>query len=247
MTIIGAGIGNKRCVYSDDSNRLNMRDVNLFVSDSLSAKVAGGSYIGIETVNVDSIVQIKSSSVNGNAYSGSSQSADISQTRGIIKVGFTDLVNRSANNISFTSLSAQLFYTFAVNGKCSNEVITGGRGVHFSNTFLVPGTITFSDFTGTSNSIVNYFPIKVANDSLVTTMTYEAINGPGGTISTFAVLYKNSVAQSQFKLSLSGSETLKYLSTSSITIKKTDTFGIFLSTSSSNTAMTYPFITMTLY
>jgi hypothetical protein len=209
--------------------------------------VAGGSYIGIETVNVDSIVQIKSSSVNGNAYSGSSKSADISQTRGTIKVGFTDLVNRNANNISFTSLSAQLFYTFAVNGKCSNQVIMGGRGIHFSNTFLVPGTITFSDFTGTSNSIVNYFPIKVANDSLVTTMTYEAINGPGGTKSTFAVLYKNSIPQPHFKLSLSGSETLKYLSTSSITIKKTDTFGIFLSTSSSNTSMTYPFITMTLY
>ena len=78
-------------------------------------------------------------------------------------------------------------------------------------------------------------------------MTYQATNGPGTTISTFAVLYKNSVAQPQFKLSLSANETTKYLSTSSITIKKTDTFGIFLSTSSSNTSMTYPFVTMTLY
>jgi hypothetical protein len=78
-------------------------------------------------------------------------------------------------------------------------------------------------------------------------MAYQATNGPGGTISTFAILYKNSVAQPQFKLSLSDGETIKYLSTSSITIKKTDTFGIYLSTSSSNTAMTYPFVTMTLY
>lgn len=247
MTIIGAGTGNKRCIYNDGSNRLNMRDVNLFVTDAYNASFTGGSYIGIETVNSNALVQIKSASVNGNVYNSNNSSADVSQTSGQIIIGNTDLVNRNANNLSFTTTSETTFYTFGVNGLLSNlDNITGGKGFHWSNSFLIPGTISFSDFVGISN-MLPYYPVRNDHKSLIINMGFTCATGSGANISSFAVLYKNNNVQPNFVIPLTGVETTRYLSTSSITLNATDSFGIYLSTSASNTAMTFPQIQLDLY
>jgi len=247
MTVTSAGGGKAVCIYNDNSNRFTARDVNLFCTDASNAVYTGGIYYGLETANVSSIIQIKSSSVNGNAYNGGNYACDISQSKGQIIVGFTDLVNRTANNLSFTCVNEQVFYSFGVNGIMSNSNVFAGLGYNWSNSFLIPGTLTFSDFAGATTSITNYYGVRNANLSLLTSMGFQAATGVGGTISSFAVLYKNNTPQPQFVLSLAGNETTKFISTSSITLKATDTFGIYLSTSQSNTAMSYPLITMTLY
>lgn len=253
INVIGAGTGNKRCIYNDNSNRFGVRDVNLFCTDTINATFTGGSFIAIETININSIVQIKTSSVNGNAYNIGNTSADISQTAGQIIVGYTDLINRTANNLSFTPTSATIFRSFGVNGILSNlDNITGSKGYHWSNSFLVPGNISFSDFIGTG-SMLSYYPIRSDYKSLIFNMGFSAATGGGydggvfTNISSFAVLYKNNIAQPQFCIALVGSETAKYISTSSITLNLNDTFGIYLSTSSSNTAMTFPQIQVDLY
>jgi hypothetical protein len=89
---------------------------------------------------------------------------------------------------------------------------------------------------------------SVIIQQLITTMGFQSQTGVGGTLSSFAILYKNGnpVSTPNFILPLTNTNTLNYLSTSSLTILATDTYGIFLSTSSSNTAMSNPIITLTL-
>jgi hypothetical protein len=247
MTVTSAGGGKAVCIYNDNSNRFTARDTNLFCTDSYNAVYTGGTYYGIETANSNSVIQIKSSSVNGNAYNVGNYAQDISQTKGQIIVGFTDLVNRTANNLSFTCVNEQVFYSFGVNGRLSNSNVFAGLGYNWNNSFLIPGTTTFSDFAGATTAITNYYPVRNANLSLLTSMGFQAASGPGAGISSFAVLYKNNIAQSQFVMSLTGTQSNYFISTSTLTLAATDTFGIYLSTSTSNTAMSYPLITMTLY
>ena len=243
MTVTSAGAGKACCVYNDDSNRVSMRDVNLLCTDALNAVYTNGKYYCLETANSNSIIQIKSSSVNGNAYNVGNDAQDISQSKGQIIVGFTDLVNRTANNSAFTCVNEQVFYSFGVSGILSNS--GGPNGSIWSNSYLLPGTVTFAG--GAGQPITNIYNIRNANLSLLTSLGFQSATGVGGTISSFAVLYKNNTPQPQFVVSLTGNETNKFISTSSITLKGSDTFAIYLSTSQSNTAMTYPLITMTLY
>lgn len=247
ITVTGAGSGNKRCLYSDNSNRFSMRDINFLVTDAMNATYTGGSYIGVETVNSNSVVFIKASSVNGNAYNASNNSADISQTDGNIYIGFTDLVNRNANNLSFTPLSDTSYITFGVNGILSNLInITAGKGYYWNNSFLVPGSISFSDFVGTA-SMLPYFPVRNDHKSLIYNMGITSATSAGDSISTTAILYKNSNVVPHFSITLYGNETVKYLSTSSITLQANDTWSVYLSTSQSNTLMTFPKIQFDLY
>jgi hypothetical protein len=240
MTIIGAGTGNKRGVYNDDSNRISLRDVNLFVSDAYNASLTNGSYIGAETNNINSIIQIKSSSVNGNAYNSSNRSADINQEKGQIIIAFTDLINKNANNNAFTINGTQSEINFGVSGALSNfQVLDAGPGKklsnNWSNSFLVPGTLSFT--TLNADIITSYNGIRIANTNLITTFGIQSQTAPGAGISSFAVLYKNGVALPNFTVPLVGTNLISYLSTSTVTIKNTDTFAVYLSTSLSNTSM----------
>jgi len=243
MTVTSAGGGKAVCIYNDNSNRFTARDVNLFCTDAYNAIYTGGTYYGIETNQSNAIVQIKTSSVNGNAYNVGNYAADISQTKGQIIVGFTDLVNRTANNNAFTCVNEQVFYSFGVAGILSNS--PGPAGSVWSNTYLIPGTISFTG--GAGQPLANAYPVRNANLSLLTSMGFQAASGPGNGLSSFVVLLKNNTIQPQFLMSLTGTQSNNFISTSTLTLAGSDTFAIYLSTSSSNTAMTYPLITMTLY
>jgi hypothetical protein len=250
MTVTSAGAGKACCIYNDDSNRFSARDVNLFCTDALNPLYTGGTYYGAETNNSNAIIQIKSSSVNGNAYNGGNYAQDISQTQGQIIVGFTDLVNKTANNNSLTVNGTQSIINFGVSGVLSNYIAFdagGGRHIsnNWSNSFLVPGTLSFT--TVNADIITNYNGIRIANTNLITTFGIQSQIGPGVGKSSFAVLYKNGVALPNFTIPLVGTNTLSYLSTSTVTIKLTDTFAVYLSTSSSNTTMSNVVITANFF
>ena len=250
MTVTSAGSGKACCIYNDDSNKFSARDVNLFCTDAYNALYTGGVYYGIETNHSNAIIQIKSSSINGNAYNGGNTAADISQTKGQIIVGFTDLVNKTANNNALTINGTQSIINFGVSGVLSNYIAFdagGGRHLNnnWSNSFLVPGTLSFT--TANADIITNYNGIRIANTNLITTFGIQAQIGPGVGNSSFAVLYKNGVALPNFTVPLVGTNTLSYLSTSTVTIKLTDTFAVYLSTSSSNTTMSNVVITANFF
>ena len=242
ITVTSAGNGTAHCIYNNNSNRFTMRDVNLFCTDAYNPAYTGGSYIGIETTNSNSVVQIKNSSVNGNAYNNGNTSADISQTKGQIIVGFTDLVNKTANNNSFTVNGTQSIISFGISGALSNfiQFTTGGPipntiSNNWSNSFLVPGTLSFT--TVNADIITSYNGIRIANTNVITTFGVQAQMPPGNGISSFTVLYKNGAPLANFVLPLTGLNSSFYLSTSTVTIKTNDSFGIFMSTSSSNTGL----------
>ena len=258
INVIGAGTGNKRCLYNDDSNRIQLRNCSLYCTDDMNASYTGGSFIGIETANTNSVVAIKTSSVGGNHYTnGGNISADVSQTLGTIIVGGTDLINRNANNNSITVNGTQSIMSFAVSGILSNyQVFTadlgGGKRLsnNWSNSFLTPGTLSFTNLN--ADPITVYNGINRGNTNLITTMGFQASAGPGLGYSTFAVLYKNGAIVPNYVLPITGTNTLNFLSTSTLTLLNTDSFGVYLSTSfvspnSNNTGMSNPVITLSFY
>ena len=85
------------------------------------------------------------------------------------------------------------------------------------------------------------------SNSLVRTFGIQSQIAPGAGISTFAVFYKNGVAVPNFTVPLVGPNILSYLSTSTVTIKNTDTFGVYLSTSVINTQMSNVVITANFF
>lgn len=246
VNVIGTGTGKKRALYNDDSNKFSCRDVNLFCANTYNTTFVGGNYIAVETNNKDSVIQIKTSSVSGSNYN-SDVSADISQTQGTIIVAYTDLVNKEANNLGLTIASPQQLFSFGVTGSLSNK--PGQGGTTWENSYLVPGTLSFTGNAG--EPIRNYYSIRTPVVSLLTTFTFQAATGPGigpnGTISSFAILSKNGTILPQFSLNLVGGQSTLYLSTSTIRLGANDNFGVYLSTSSSNTDMTYPVINLSLY
>ena len=249
MTITGAGIGNNRCIYNDNSNKFTMRDVNLLCTDDLNPRYTGGSYIGIETTNISSIVQIKNSSVNGNVYNTGNTSADISQTKGQIIITNTDLVNKNANNNAFIANQSLNIINFSISGALSNfQYIGGPNGIsnNWSNTFLFPGTQNFTTVTSDIVPIYNF--LRIPNTNLIANFGIQAQRGTAAGISSFAVLYKNGfpVSTPNFVLPLVGASSF-FLSTSTLTLKITDTYGIYMSTSSSNTTLSNVTISMTLF
>lgn len=246
VNVIGTGTGNKRALYNDDSNKFSCRDVNLFCANTCNTPFAGGNYIAVETVNKDSVIQIKSSSVAGCNYNGDTV-ADVSQTAGNIIIAYTDLVNKQANNLGLTIASPQQLYSFGVTGDLSNK--PGQGGTTWQNSYLVPGTISFTGNAG--QPITSYYSVRTPVVSLLTTFTFQAATGPGigvgGTISSFAILSKNGTILPQFTLHLEGGKSTIYLSTSTIRLGANDNFGVYLSTSSSNTDMSYPVVNLSLY
>ena len=249
INTISAGSGYKCGVYGNDSNRISMRDVNIFCSDKLNNSFSGGTYIGVVTNNSNQVIDIRTSSVYGSNYVGGNTSADVSQTLGVLRVAFTDLVNKNANNNAITIDRAQTIISLGVSGAlCNFLAFDAGGGHHisnnWSNSFLIPGTLSFT--TVNADPITTYYPIRNAGPVLITTMGFQAAVGVGGTLSSFAVLYKNGNPVPQFTIPLTGTNTLNYLSTSTLTIQTIDSFGIFLSTSALNTAMSNPVITLTL-
>ena len=251
INVTGNGTGKKRGVYNDNSNRIQLRNTVVYCTDMMNGTYSGGSYIGIETVNSNSIIAIKTSSVNGNHYTNNgTTSADISQTFGNITVSGTDLINRNANNNGININGAQSIMSFAVSGVLSNFLAFDAGGGHhisnsWSNSFLTPGTLSFT--TINADPITVYNGIHLGNTNLITTMGFQASAGPGGTLSSFAVLYKNGAIVPNFVLPITGTNTLNFLSTSTLTLLNTDTFGVYLSTSLSNTVMSNPVITLSFY
>ena len=238
INVIGTGTGNKRGIYNDDSNKMSLRDVNIYCANTCNTPFSGGTYFGAETFHSNSILQFKSCSIAGSNFNNDI-AADINQARGEIIVGFTDLINKTANNNALTVNGTQSLINFGVSGALSNfTVFTAGPKTvtnNWSNSFLVPGTLSFT--TINADIITNYNGIRIANTNLVTTFGIQSQTAPGAGISTFAVLYKNGVALPNFTVPLVGANTVAYLSTSTVTIKNTDTFAVYLSTSVINTSM----------
>ena len=239
VNVTSSGPGAKRGIYNDGSNGFRMRDVNVFCKDNPAhSGTSNGTYYGIETNNVNALIRAKSSTSYGYAYVAGNIAADISQTLGTIALAGTDLPNCTGNGKGFTNSTAQPSIPFS---------ISGGNGA-YGYTYLIPGTIN----SGGGGEIPNYYPVRCPTISMIDQFAFQCYSIASGK-KLVAHLFKNSILQSNFSLTLSNGGTL-HTNTSniSLTITKNDDYAIMLSNgiSSANLAnndITFPLITVSFY
>lgn len=123
VNVVSGGNGITRALYITNSNRFTARDVNF------SAR--GISSVGIETTNVSSFAEIKTSSCFGDQY-------DINRKAGTIQLSATDLINATANGNSFSVNTEPSPIFFGVVGNIGN-----------GTKCLVPGTVIYNELPTT--------------------------------------------------------------------------------------------------
>jgi hypothetical protein len=122
VNVASQGTGLTRALYVTDSNRFTARDTNF--------SAEGVSSIAVETINISSIVEIKTSSCHGDQY-------DINRKAGTIQLSSTDLINATANGNSFSVNTEPSPIFFGVTGDIKN-----------GTKYLMPGTLLYNDLPG---------------------------------------------------------------------------------------------------
>jgi len=238
VNVTSSGPGAKRGIYNDGSNGFRGRNTNIFCKDNPAyPNTSNGTYFGIETNNAHAFIFIKSSTSYGYAYIAGNNAADMSQTLGTISLAGTDLPNRTGNGKGFTNSTAQPSIPFS---------ISGGNG-GYAYTYLIPGTIN----SGGGGEIPSYYPVRCPTISMIDQFAFQCYSITSGD-KLVAHLFKNSILQSNFSLTLSNGGTL-HTSTSnlSLTITKNDNYAIMLSNgntgSLTNNTILYPLVTVSFY
>ena len=159
ITVSSNGFGIKRGIFIPTPCVLSIRDTNVLVTTP-SDTSSSGSYIGLETNDVNNIasIQIRSSSIAACPQSsGSFTSADISQTTPSIntipsyltlpgiQVGpGTDLVTKNANSLGFSTYAYTTTLYYGLKGNISSAGsgawIWPGTQAVLSGTFPDPST-----------------------------------------------------------------------------------------------------------
>jgi hypothetical protein len=117
-----------RGILVNGPNRLQMRDTVVYSDGSGGT---GSNVIGIETADVSSIINVKTSSINGVLN-------DIKRTSGTLQLSFTDLINANSGALGFTVNTEPAHNFFALTG----NVTSPGKGTITSPAtyYLIPGT-----------------------------------------------------------------------------------------------------------
>lgn len=241
VNVTSSGPGAKRGIYNDGSNGFRGRNTNIFCKDNPAyPNTSNGTYFGIETNNANAFIFIKSSTSYGYAYVAGNTAADMSQTLGTISLAGTDLPNRTGNGKGFTNSTAQPSIPFGVSGKPDKYLFT----------YLIPGTID-KDAAG---RIAEYYGVRCPTISMIDQFAFQCQSIPTSGMSVAAMLYKNSILQSNFTLILSnGGPIFTSTSNISLTITKNDNYAIVLSNigttnfDNASHVINYPLITVSFY
>jgi hypothetical protein len=165
INVTSAGTsGAKRGIYVAGSNRLSLRDTNVYVTGT------GTNHVAAEVNDPSGILFVRTSTLNGTTY-------DIARPVGTLTLHATDLTNSTTDGNSFTVAIDPNMLTFSVVGNINSA------GTHY----LIPGTLNFNDLITTaylipfSQKIIIFSGIFRARTTL-----------PAGVTATFN-LYKNTV------------------------------------------------------
>lgn len=170
IAVASAGLGNKRGVMCDTTGDVHMRASNIVVTNN-----GGGSAIGAETANAGAALTLRTSTVNG-------QTADISQTAGVLTVVSTDLLNATANGLGFTTevQPAKIVSSFsAAPGAGSTTFMLFGSGTPsataqslvMQQAVIVKNLVVTSRLAPATNNTVTVFKNGVATSLTATLVT----------------------------------------------------------------------------
>ena len=194
------GGGNKRAVLVSTNTCAFVRDTN-FLCAPPTTGTSTGSYVGIETLQVSSIIQIRTSAISGPNITGSFTASDILQTNGSINIGpGVDLITRSAGNSSFTTSVYPTTVFYGMVGQLSNNntamPLSTIGGVTYKQGYLWPGSIQAQEnklaptrITGYPDSNFSYY--RIQQNTLLYGMFTTLSGGPGTGNSTIIQVLKN--------------------------------------------------------
>ena len=167
LNVISASTGITRGIYINGANRFAIRDTVVY------ARGTGTNIIGVETTNVNSYAEIKTSSVFGTLY-------DINRTDGTIVIGSTDLVNNTANGNSFLTASEAPNTIFGAIGNFTSATTYN----------LLPGVVGVGSLPATPVQLPKAANTVLINGSLIVSPVLT------GTNTVTLTVYKNNVATS---------------------------------------------------
>lgn len=165
ITVISAGLGNKRAILVDSAAYFNLSVVNTKCS---RVGAGAGSYIAEETNHASAIIRHQSGTIEG------SPTADISQTLGSIELTAPSFVNGGANGKSFTSLG-------------------GGFQLSFSDPGALPNSVTRYMRPGTGTVDASEIKIRIGKKCIIRGISVRALVAPGGGLSDVFTVRKNGV------------------------------------------------------
>jgi hypothetical protein len=194
------GGGKKRAVLVSTNTCTFMRDTN-FECFPPRTGTSTGSYVGIETLQVSSIIQIRSSAVSGPNTTGSFTGSDILQTSGSIQIGpGVDLITRTAGNSSFTTSIYPTSLFYGLIGELSNNntamPLSTIGGVSYKQGFLWPGSLSAQENRTGPNRVAGYPDSNLAyyriqQTTLLYGMFVTVTGSPGAGNSTILQVLKN--------------------------------------------------------
>jgi hypothetical protein len=211
INVVSSSSGITRGILVNGDNLLTIRE------SVVGATGAGTDIIGVESTNASAKVTLKSSTIGG-------VKADISRTLGYMLIGYTDLVNNSANTYGFdvTQEPHQAIFGFTGNPD------TGTR-------YLFPSILVIGDLPTTAYTITSTQNMVLFQGSVK--MTGITLTG----VQTLSVhVHKNgNLVTPVFSIVMGAGETYKYSTMTSVDFKTGDTYHVEFVASFNPGALTF--------
>jgi hypothetical protein len=201
LNVISAGSGVTRGILVSGPNRFAVRDMVVY------ARGGGTNIVGVETTNASAYAELKTSTISGTLY-------DINRTAGQILVGFTDLINNTANGNSFSVVTESAATAFGTLGDLkSNQTY-----------YLAPGTISIGSLPSTPFNI----PCPQNLILFVSSISFAGTLGVG--VSITLNVYKNNSVTPNYSINLTQGETVKVKQSQSVDFSAGDLYHVDLVT-----------------
>ena len=196
INVISSTTGTTRGILVSGANRFSVRDIVVY------ARGTGTNIVGVETTDSGAVFEGKTSTFGGTLY-------DVNRSAGAITIGFSDLLNNTANGNSFRTMIEPTLVFFGVFGNL-------GTGTYYCS----PGSL--KDTTVPSAAV--FVPV-IQNMTLVQGSIRFSSALPTGCTAVCTV-YKNNVATA-FTLTVnSGGTTASNISTVSVDHTSGDVYDV---------------------
>jgi hypothetical protein len=245
------GGGKKRALLVSTNTACSVRDTNLYVAkpkDSTST----GSYVGVETRSISSIVQLRASAIGGASGTGAYTASDFLQMNGSINIGpGCDLITRTAGNSSFTTSVYPTSVYYGMIGNLSNNYAAMPVSSIYHIGYMWPGSLQSQEnitgpkpVSGYPDTVYSYY--RAQQNTLLYGMYTTLSGSPGVGNSTILEVLKNASTVIGFKVAFTNSDTYpsqKYTNVNSIPLNAGDQLSLRVLFTGTNTNTSHDIIT----
>jgi hypothetical protein len=237
------GGGIKRGILVSTNSACSTRDMNVYVASPRDTS-STGSYVGIETHQISSIIDLRTTAIGGPIQTGSFQASDILQTNGMIRLSQgVELQTFTAANSSFTTTVYPTQFNYGVIGNLSNNDASMSNSAVSSIGYLWPGSILSQQLitgpkpvAGYPDSNVGY--IFIQQPTLLYGMFVSLTSSPGTGNSTIVQVLKNQSTTIDFVVPFTSADTYpaqKYATSNSVKFQRGDQLSLKLITTGHTT------------